>query len=186
MADSGDANVEYGRVVQIAYAVADIRAAARSFAERVGAGPFFVRHHALPRHVDHRGQAGEFDHSSAYGQWGKVQVELVEIHHAAPASLAEIVQRTSGIHHVATFVESIDDEQRRLTDIGWPAVMTAETAKWDALRLPRRPTPARPPAGGVRALCRGTCALRHGGRGGLWLGRRAIPFGNGSFDSQRQ
>ena len=127
MADSGDADFEYGRVVQIAYAVADIRAAARSFAERVGAGPFFVRHHALPRHVDHLGQAGEFDHSSAYGQWGKVQVELVEIHHAAPASLAEIVQRTSGIHHMATFVESIDDEQRRLTAIGWSAVMTAET-----------------------------------------------------------
>jgi len=127
MADSGDAHFEYGRVVQIAYAVADIRAGARSFAERVGAGPFFVRHHALPRRVDHLGQAGEFDHSSAYGQWGKVQVELVEIHHAAPASLAEIVQRTSGIHHMATFVESIDDEQRRLTDIGWSAVMTAET-----------------------------------------------------------
>jgi hypothetical protein len=122
------ADVELGRVVQIAYAVADVRVAARSFAEQLGAGPFFVRHHDLPRHVDHRGEAGEFDHSSAYGQWGAVQVELVEIHHAAPASLHDIVARTSGIHHVATFVASIDDEQRRLAELGWPPVMTAETA----------------------------------------------------------
>ena len=57
-----------------------------------------------------------------------MQVELVEVHRAEPASLAEIVQRSDGIHHVATFVESIDDEQRRLVGLGWPAVMTAETA----------------------------------------------------------
>jgi hypothetical protein len=119
---------ELGRIVQIAYAVDDVRAAARSFAERVGAGPFFVRHHDLPRWVEHRGQPGTFDHSSAYGQWGHVQVELVQIHSAEPGSLADIVQRSSGIHHVATFVASIDDEQRRLTELGWPAVMTAETA----------------------------------------------------------
>jgi hypothetical protein len=123
-----DGTVELGRIVQIAYGVADVRAAARSFAARVGAGPFFVRHHELPRSVEHRGEEAAFDHSTAYGQWGAVQVELVQVHHAAPASLAEIVQRTSGIHHVATFVDSIDDEQRRLTELGWPAVLTAETA----------------------------------------------------------
>jgi hypothetical protein len=123
-----DDPVELGRIVQIAYAVDDVRAAARSFAARVGAGPFFVRHHDLPRHVDHRGEPGHFDHSSAYGQWGTVQLELVQVHRAEPASLAEIVQRTTGIHHVATFVASIDDEQRRLIAQGWPPVMTAETA----------------------------------------------------------
>ena len=126
MPDPG--SVELGRIVQIAYAVEDVRSAARTFAERVGAGPFFVRHHELPRRVDHRGQSATFDHSSAYGQWGDVQVELVQIHGAEPAGLADIVQRSSGIHHVATFVASIDDEQRRLTELGWPAVMTAETA----------------------------------------------------------
>jgi hypothetical protein len=117
-----------GRIVQIAYAVEDVRVAARTFAARVGAGPFFVRHHDLPRHVDHRGEPAGFDHSSAYGQWGAVQVELVQVHRAEPASLADVVQRRSGIHHVATFVASIDEEQRRLVELGWPAVMTAETA----------------------------------------------------------
>ena len=119
---------ELGRIVQVAYAVADVRTAAQSFAEQLGAGPFFVRRHELPRRVDHHGEEGRFDHSSAYGQWGAVQLELVEIHDAAPATLAAVVQRTDGIHHVATFVDSIDDEQSRLAAIGWPAVMTAETA----------------------------------------------------------
>jgi hypothetical protein len=123
-----DGPFELGRIVQIAYAVEDVRAAARSFAERVGAGPFFVRHHDLPRHVDHRGEPARFDHSSAYGQWGAMQIELVQVHSAEPVSLADIVQRTSGIHHVAMFVDSIDEEQRRLTELGWPPVMTAETA----------------------------------------------------------
>jgi Glyoxalase/Bleomycin resistance protein/Dioxygenase superfamily len=119
---------QLGRIVQIAYAVEDVRAAARSFASAVGAGPFFVRHHDLPRHVEHRGEAAGFDHSSAYGQWGQVQVELVQVHSAEPASLAQIVQRPNGIHHVATFVASIDDERQRLIELGWPPVMTAETA----------------------------------------------------------
>jgi Glyoxalase/Bleomycin resistance protein/Dioxygenase superfamily len=119
---------ELGRIVQIAYAVEDVRAAARSFAARVGAGPFFVRHHDLPRHVDHRGEPAGFDHSSAYGQWGHLQIELVQVHSAEPASLADIVHRRSGIHHVATFVASIDAEQARLVEMGWPPVMTAETA----------------------------------------------------------
>jgi Glyoxalase/Bleomycin resistance protein/Dioxygenase superfamily len=125
---SAPGHVGLGRIVQVAYAVGDVRVAARAFAERLGAGPFFVRHHDLPRHVDHDGAAGQFDHSSAYGQWGAMQVELVEVHGAVPPSLAAIVQRTSGIHHVATFVDSIDDEQRRLGELGWPPVMTAETA----------------------------------------------------------
>jgi hypothetical protein len=117
-----------GQVVQVAYAVSDVRTAARELAGRLGAGPFFARHHPLPRLVRHHTGAGEFDHSSAYGQWGAVQVELVEIHDAAPASLADAVMRSTGIHHVAWFVASIDVEERRLASLGWPQVMRAETA----------------------------------------------------------
>jgi hypothetical protein len=117
-----------GEIVQIAYGVGDVRAAARSVAERLGAGPFFVRHHDLPRRVEHQGERGEFDHSSAYGQWGTIQLELLEVHNAAPQSLADIVMKTSGIHHMTWFVDSIDTEQQRLVEIGWPEVLRAETA----------------------------------------------------------
>ncbi len=119
---------QLGHIVQVAYAVSDVRAAAGEFAQRLGAGPFFARHHPLPRVVRHHGGYGQFDHSSAYGQWGGVQVELVEVHDAAPASLADAVMASAGVHHVAWFVESIDDEERRLAALGWPQVMRAETA----------------------------------------------------------
>jgi hypothetical protein len=122
-----DPSVRLGVVVQVAYAVADVRSAAVELAGRVGSGPFFTRHHPLPRLVRHDGRDGEFDHSSAYGQWGAVQVELIEVHHAAPASLADVVMTRAGIHHVAWFVASIDDEERRLAALGWPQVMRAET-----------------------------------------------------------
>jgi Glyoxalase/Bleomycin resistance protein/Dioxygenase superfamily len=117
-----------GRVVQVAYAVDDVRSAARSFAEHIGAGPFFVRRHRPMRSVVHQGTEGAFDHSSAYGQWGTVQIELVEMHDVRPAALADIVHRTSGIHHMAYFVSSIDDERQRLERLGWPSVLLAQTA----------------------------------------------------------
>jgi len=164
-----------GEVVQVAYAVTDVRAAAADLAGRLAAGPFFARHHALPRLVRHRDGAGEFDHSSAYGQWGTVQVELVEIHHAAPASLAEIVTASSGIHHVAWFVESIDEEERRLTALGWPQVMRAETATGfpyafhDARAELGHLVEIYEPADGVIALYRKVAAAAEG-----WAGEQAV------------
>ncbi|WP_322768340.1 VOC family protein, partial [Frankia sp. Cr1] len=95
----------------------------------LGIGPFFVRRHRPLGSAVHRDAPAAFDHSSAYGQWGPVMVELVEIHEAGPATLATEILRRDGIHHVARFVDSFDDEQRRLTELGWPAVLTAQTAQ---------------------------------------------------------
>jgi hypothetical protein len=117
-----------GRIVQVAYAVDDVDEAARSFSRRVGAGPFFVRRHIELASVQHRGEPATFDHSSAYGQWGAVQVELVQVHASTPASLAAIVERGAGVHHVAMFVADFDAEQQRLTHLGWPEVLVAETS----------------------------------------------------------
>lgn len=105
-------------VAQIAYAVDDVAGAAPRFASRLGAGPFFVRHHPPLRCTDGQGAPGVFHHSSAYGQWGDVQVELVTVH-GAPAR--------PGIHHVARFVPELDGEIERLGALGWPLVMRAET-----------------------------------------------------------
>jgi hypothetical protein len=87
-----------------------------------------------------------------------LQVELVEVHRAEPSSLAEIVQHASGIHHVAVFADSIDEEQRRLVELGWPAVMTAETASGfryafhDTRALLGHLLEVYEPSAGVRAL----------------------------------
>jgi Glyoxalase/Bleomycin resistance protein/Dioxygenase superfamily len=117
------------QIVQIAYAVTDVREGARQWTERMGAGPFFILDHISLAEVWHQGQPAVFDHSSAYGQWGQVMVELVQQHDVAPASLASAVRRDArGIHHVTWFAASLEQEQRRLNKAGWPEVLTAATA----------------------------------------------------------
>lgn len=130
-ADSGGGTVEepvvkLGVPVQIAYAVDHLEHEAEIFSERFGAGPFFVRHHP-PFEASHQGRPAVFNHSSAYGQWGDVQVELVRFGECSPLSLHRCVVAASGLHHMAMFVESLPAEQVRLEALGMPCVMLSTT-----------------------------------------------------------
>ena len=117
----------HSQVVQIAYAVDDVVEAAERHARDYGMGPFFVSRHIPLASVTHRGQVGSFDHSSAYGQWGSVMVELVCVHSATPVELATEVRRSPGLHHMAYFVDDLDAEEARLEALGHPQVMLAAT-----------------------------------------------------------
>ena len=95
-----------GPPVQIAYAVVDARAAAHEWAERFGAGPFFLAEHIPVTDVVHRGVPGEFDHTSAYGQWGEIMVELVQDHGTGPSAVRDLyAPGETGLHHLAYFVD---------------------------------------------------------------------------------
>lgn len=111
-----------GGPVQIAYAVDDVDASAGAWAQ-LGVGPFFVRRHIEVRRVRVDGRPGTFDHSSAYGQWGSVMVELIQQH---PGDAEPIVGR-SGIHHVAHIVERFDVAADALRAAGRSEVLYAET-----------------------------------------------------------
>jgi hypothetical protein len=111
-----------GAPVQIAYAVDDVDRAASSWAAR-GAGPFFVREHIEVTNVRVRGGGSRFDHSSAYGQWGDLMVELIHQHDGGD----DPVVGTAGIHHVAHFVDDFATAAARLTDEGHAEVLYAET-----------------------------------------------------------
>lgn len=116
------------RVVQVAYATSDVRAAARRWHEMYGAGPFFVREHVptLSVHVD--GEDGVFDHDCALGQWGKVMVELVHHHQLSPAALErDMLRGRTGLHHVACFVDDLEQARDQLIANGARVVMDAET-----------------------------------------------------------
>ncbi|OUC78003.1 VOC family protein [Gordonia lacunae] len=121
-----------GTIAQLAYVVDDVATAARRFAATTGAGPFFLRRTVIDRAHGGGAEAGEFDHSSAYGQWGALQVELIEVHSAAPAAFAATTARRGRIHHVATFVPSFSAEQARLEALGCPALLTATTSSGHA------------------------------------------------------
>jgi catechol 2,3-dioxygenase-like lactoylglutathione lyase family enzyme len=121
--------VHLGPPVQVAYAVPDVQAAARSWAARSGAGPFFVREHIALEDVVVRGRPGTFDHSSAYGQWGEVMLELVEDHGDGPSPVRDMFPRDrSGLHHLAFFVENVDAAVEDLLTEGHELAMRARTA----------------------------------------------------------
>ncbi len=117
-----------GPPVQIAYAVTDLDVAARQWTERFGAGPFFVNEHIAVVNVRYRGAAGSFDHSSAYGQWGEVMVELVKDHTVGPSPVADVVgPGGTGLHHLAYFVDDLATAQSGLCRLGWPEALRAQT-----------------------------------------------------------
>ena len=117
-----DARSSLGRPVQIAYAIRDVVDAAHRFAATTSAGPFFVKPHIPLTAARIHGVPAVFDHSSAYGQWGEVMVELVE-EHSAP-----IVQPGSGLHHLAFLVDDTASAVNSCTREGWPEVLWAETS----------------------------------------------------------
>ncbi len=116
------------RAVQIAYAVSDVDEAAASFAARFGAGPFVFGRHIPLAFARIGGEDSVFDHSSAYGQWGSVMVELVQVHDAGTGPVGAKIKRSSGLHHVACFVDDLDAAQATLTELGLPEAMLAGTS----------------------------------------------------------
>lgn len=117
-----------GRIVQIAYAVDDVRAAALRFHTVTGAGPFFVRDHIPIDRAVHGSAPAVFDHSSACGQWGELMVEFVTHHRLEPAGLDRAMRRSRpGFHHVAWFVEDLDRELDRLAAASAEPVLVADT-----------------------------------------------------------
>lgn len=114
-------------VVQVAYAVTDVRQAALRWAETTGVGPFFVYDH-FPVPVARSGaEAALYDHTAAFAQWGEVQLELISLHVVEPPAFADAIGLDRlGFHHVAFIVEDIDDESSRLEDLGWPCIFDGQ------------------------------------------------------------
>lgn len=110
-------------VVQIAYIVPDVREAAREWADRMGAGPFFVFDH-FELTATHAGQPAVLDHSPAFGQWGDVQVELIQLHAMEPAPFrAAFGGGKIGLHHMTWLPDDLAAEGARLAALGWPCVL---------------------------------------------------------------
>jgi hypothetical protein len=117
-----------GPPVQVAYAVPDAVEAAARWYRLFGAGPFFVRPHLELVDVIVRGRPGTFDHTSAYGQWGPVMVELVQVHGGGPSPIGELHgPGESGLHHLAFAVEDLDTVLARLIAEGHQLAMSART-----------------------------------------------------------
>lgn len=110
------------------YVVEDIGAAVERVVTTFGAGPFFVVEHLAFDEVSFRGAPAAYDHSSAFGQWGPVIVELTEVHSAEPAGLAEaFAGPTPRVGHVAWLSDDVDAESARLSSAGAPLFHTGRS-----------------------------------------------------------
>ncbi|MBU7580481.1 MAG: VOC family protein [Porphyrobacter sp.] len=117
-------------VRQLAYKVNDLEAAAAAHHRQFGSGPFFVARHVALASSLHRGTARAFDHSSAYGQWGAVMVELVVQHNPDDSALHEMFPYGSGaegLHHAALFVDDLAAAIARFTSEGAPLAQLSVT-----------------------------------------------------------
>ena len=118
--------LQLGAPVQIAYAVDDAAAAAEKWAEELGAGPFFLSEHIPVSDVIYRGSPAGFDHTSAYGQWGDIMVELVQDHGTGPSVVRERFSTgENGLHHMAFFVDDLDVATAALKQQGFELAMSA-------------------------------------------------------------
>jgi hypothetical protein len=118
-------------VRQLAYKVNDLEAAVAAHHRAFGSGPFFVLRHVALASSMHRGAEQAFDHSSAYGQWGGVMVELVVQHNPDPSALHDMFPWGSGregLHHAALFVDDLEGEIARFAAEGVPLAQLSVTA----------------------------------------------------------
>ena len=115
-------------VVQIAYFVNDSAQAARQAATRFGAGPFFLVERIALAWGEHRGRRQPFLHTSAYGQWGNVMMELVQQDEEGPSPFRDMyAPGEEGIHHVAMMVDSLPAAYAEAERLGYGIAAKAET-----------------------------------------------------------
>ena len=123
---------------QVAYFVADVRAAALRHHELFGSGPYFVADHIATPMVRHRGRPAALDHSSAYGQWGSLMIEFVQQNDAGPSAFHDMYPRGSGregLHHVALFVDDLAAAIARWEAAGHACALYAEMASGFAFAM---------------------------------------------------
>jgi catechol 2,3-dioxygenase-like lactoylglutathione lyase family enzyme len=113
----------------LGYVVDDLDAAAQRLAATVGAGPFLRIDHVPLHDVTYRGAPGVYDHSTAFGQWGPVIVEISLVHEAEPAGLRAFLagERHPAIGHVGWLVDDLEAESARLQAAGLPCVHTGRS-----------------------------------------------------------
>jgi hypothetical protein len=120
----------------IGYAVEDLREGAERFARDFRAGPFFAMEHIVFDEVTYEGAPAVYDHSSAFGVWGGILVELTQVHDAQPAGLAAALTAPgAGLGHVAWLAEDLDDEVARLEATGMRVFHTGRTGPVSAAWL---------------------------------------------------
>jgi hypothetical protein len=118
----------------VGYVVEDLPSGSERFARDFGAGPFFTMEHIAFDEVAFEGGPAVYDHSSAFGQWGPIIVELTQVHDAQPGGLRDALTKPgAGIGHVAWLADDLEAERARLEAAGLHAFHTGRTGPVSAV-----------------------------------------------------
>jgi hypothetical protein len=118
----------FGPVMQNAFVVKDLEAAAAHWAAKLGVGPFYAIEHVAFAPVFFRGRPLTMDMSVAIAQWGEVQVELIQQHDTAPSIFTEFTARHGeGLQHCGVMTPSLDEHLAALRPCGIEPVQWGST-----------------------------------------------------------
>ena len=102
-------NGGFGAVMQHGYIVTNAAAAAVEWAQRVGAGPFYVIDRMPMDQYFYRGVRTELELRLAFGYWEGLQIELIEPLGSADSLYSRALRDAPGkLNHCATVVSDID------------------------------------------------------------------------------
>jgi len=119
--------LQHHPIRQIAFFVPDIKIAARRHAAMFGSGPYYVAEHIPLTLCEYRGRPAELDHSSAYGQWGDVMVEMVQQNNPGPSVFRDMYpDGGQGVHHVALIVQDMRAVMKDFNQAGYETALYAE------------------------------------------------------------
>jgi AhpD family alkylhydroperoxidase len=105
---------------QNGYVVRDIDAAMRHWTQVLGVGPFFYVERAPIADLHYRGEPSGAEVSIALGQWGPLQIELIQQRNDAPSVYQDFLDAGyEGLHHMAYWTEDMDADLERLTRAGF-------------------------------------------------------------------
>ena len=117
-----------GGIIQVAYTVADIEAAAQSYARDLRIGPWFLRGPLQARKPVYRGKPQDLRISIAIAYSGHIMIELIQQHDEQPSVYRELIEKQGyGFHHWGVASDCFDEEIENYRTRGFELVFTDET-----------------------------------------------------------
>jgi hypothetical protein len=117
-----------GGIIQMAYTVPDIEAAATGYVEKLGIGPWFVRGPFVPPAGLYRGAPTAVSLSLAISFSGHMMIELIQQHDEAPSVYREIIERRGhGFHHWGVASDRFDEDVARYRANGYSVAFSDRT-----------------------------------------------------------
>jgi hypothetical protein len=113
----------YERIVQNAYIVNDIEAAARRWSAALNIGPFVLLE-GIEMPMIHRGTEGRIALSAALAHAGDIQIELIQQLSDGPSAYRDVyAPGEEGFHHVAILCRDFESTVARQEALGHPVAM---------------------------------------------------------------